>query len=313
MSAPPPIWTPSRPVASLLDDLLTNTLDPSYADAARRRATQAPASVSTFSARAIAILVLALAGLVLAIAVGQQRLGAPDAARARARLAAEVSQRTRSVAGLTAQIDALRADTAAIRDRELAVSRDGAQLTTLLRDLEQATGAVALHGPGLVVRVSDAPATGGAGRPAGSTREEGRIQDRDLQAVVNALWAAGAQGVAINGLRLTSQTAIRAAGGAILVDFRPLASPYDVSAVGPSDALQASFVNSTVARRFDAWTQLYRLGFSVRQVGQLNLPAAALTAPRHAIVLGPSATSAPSPPRQTTSSSATPSPSEHTP
>ena len=46
--------------------------------------------------------------------------------------------------------------------------------------------------------------------------------DRDLQIVVNGLWAAGAEAIAINGQRLTARSAIRSAGQAILVDFRPL-------------------------------------------------------------------------------------------
>jgi len=63
----------------------------------------------------------------------------------------------------------------------------------------------------------------------------GRVLDRDLQSVTNALWSVGATAIAINGIRLTSTTAIRSAGEAILVDYRPLALPYLITAVGPAD------------------------------------------------------------------------------
>ena len=48
--------------------------------------------------------------------------------------------------------------------------------------------------------------------------------DRDLQVIVNGLWAAGAEAIAVNGQRLTACSAIRSAGEAILVDFRPLSA-----------------------------------------------------------------------------------------
>ena len=55
--------------------------------------------------------------------------------------------------------------------------------------------------------------------------DTGRVLDRDLQVMVNALWAAGAEAIAINGQRLTARSAIRYAGEAILLDFRPLVPP----------------------------------------------------------------------------------------
>ena len=64
--------------------------------------------------------------------------------------------------------------------------------------------------------------------------------DRDLQTVVNGLWAAGAEAVAVNGQRLTALSAIRSAGDAILVDYRPLTRPYVVTAIGDPATLQAA-------------------------------------------------------------------------
>jgi len=63
----------------------------------------------------------------------------------------------------------------------------------------------------------------------------GQVLDRDLQDVVNELWHDGVEAIAINGQRLATTSTIRAAGGAILVDFRPITSPYQVAAIGPDD------------------------------------------------------------------------------
>ena len=285
----PPL--PARPPAPtlhtipLLDGLLRDALDPGYAEAtARRAATEAAGlSPSRRTSRSIGIIGMLALALLGAVAIGQQRASAPDAARARERLAAEVTSRTQLVDFLTKQVEALRAQTAIARDKALIQSRAGSEVTDLVRSLEDQTGASPLRGPGLSVRLSDSahPVAGG------STRDEGRIQDRDVQDVVNALWAAGARGVAVNGIRLTGQTAIRTAGEAILVDFRPQSSPYVVSAVGDPSALQVSFAGSSVAQRFGTWTQLYGLGFSVSRSSSISLPAAAPTAPRHAHELPP--------------------------
>ncbi|MBN1170858.1 MAG: DUF881 domain-containing protein, partial [Micromonosporaceae bacterium] len=101
----------------------------------------------------------------------------------------------------------------------------------------------------------------------------GLVLDRDLQEVVNTLWQVGAEAIAINGQRLTSVSTIRAAGGVVLVDFKPITSPYRVSAIGSSD-LASAFEGSRTATRFRSYRQTYRMGFSVRSNSRLTLPAA---------------------------------------
>lgn len=291
---------PSQPPAPtlhslpLLDNLLKDALDPGYADAAARRRKQVAAGYPHHRSYVYAGLGLAALGILAAVAIGQQQAGAPDAARARTRLVNQISVLTSNIDLFTKQLNSLRAQTAFARDRELALSKTGTELAALVRSLELDTGVTPMSGAGLTVRLSDSakPIAGG------STRDEGRIQDRDVQDVVNALWAGGARGVSVNGIRLTAQTAIRTAGQAILVDFRAQLSPYVVTAVGDPDQLQVSFNDSPVARRFSTWTQLYGLGFSVSRSKSLNLAAAAPIAPRHARRLAPvtSSTGAPSSP-----------------
>ena len=56
---------------------------------------------------------------------------------------------------------------------------------------------------------------------------------------MNGLWSVGAEAIAVNGQRLTAQSAIRSAAGAILVNYRPLKPPYRVEAIGPPDLADA--------------------------------------------------------------------------
>jgi len=149
---------------------------------------------------------------------------------------------------------------------------DAAHGGSRLRDLEAATGLASVRGDGVVVGLADPPpqvdpVTGKAGTNLGA------VLDRDLQDIANELWRDGAEAVAINEQRLTSTSTIRAAGGAILVDFRPVTGPYQVAAIGPGD-LDKRFGGSATAKRFHRYTDLYGMRFEVTKKGGLTLPAA---------------------------------------
>ena len=60
--------------------------------------------------------------------------------------------------------------------------------------------------------------------------------------VVNALWAAGAEAISVNGQRIGPDTFVRTAGSAILVNVTPVSSPYEVTAIGDSNALSVALV-----------------------------------------------------------------------
>ena len=56
-----------------------------------------------------------------------------------------------------------------------------------------------------------------------------------MRSVVEELWAAGAEAIAVNGERITPTTAIIDVGPSILVNAAYLAGPYQVTAIGPDD------------------------------------------------------------------------------
>jgi uncharacterized protein YlxW (UPF0749 family) len=97
-----------------------------------------------------------------------------------------------------------------------------------------------------------------------------QIHDSDLQLVVNALWASGAEAVAVNDSRLVATTPIRSAGATIVVNFRPLSPPFTVTAIG---ADRMAFEASDIAKRFHRWTSLFGLGFGVREAKLVKVPA----------------------------------------
>jgi len=141
--------------------------------------------------------------------------------------------------------------------------RAQAALTDLL-SLE--AGTTAVGGPALVVTLSDSSRP-----PPDQARASAyRIQDTDLQLVVNALFDAGAEAVAVNQARVVATTPIRGAGKTIVVNFHPLDPPYTIDAIG---ADQARFESSDIARRFRRWTGLFGLGFSLHHTASVTVPA----------------------------------------
>lgn len=211
---------------------------------------------------AVAVVLLA-AGLLFGVAAGSVRRDAPTAARERAALQAQISAGTREVAGLSAALGTVRTQVDSYRRAGVAARRAAGTAAAAVRRLAPVTGAAAVRGPGVLVRLSDAAGAGGH-----------RIADTDVSQVVNALWSAGAEAVAVNGARLTGRTAIRSAGDAILVDFRPLSPPYTVAAVGAPDGLAADFAETAVAARLRTASAVYGIGVSIRSSDRLTLPAA---------------------------------------
>jgi uncharacterized protein YlxW (UPF0749 family) len=261
-------------VPDLLTELFENPLEPGYADAARRRADRAARAgrgepERAFSApRVLTLLVVAGIGFLLIVAYQHVLADEPARTRARDALVDQINDRRASTDTLLRRADQLRDQVARQRD---AVLDDRA--AARLRDLEATTGLGRVTGDGVVVRIADAPRPVDAVTGQGSGNELGRVQDRDLQQIANALWRAGAEAIAINGQRLISTSTIRAAGDAILVDFRPLTGPYEVTAIGPGD-LQRQFANSSTARTFRQLVDAFGMSFEVRKRNDLSLPAA---------------------------------------
>ncbi|MBO4160199.1 DUF881 domain-containing protein [Micromonospora antibiotica] len=271
MSAPqdgskPPVrlFTPD-----FLTELFQNPLDPGYADAAaRRRAAPPTAGWRGGSARVLAIVVVVAVGFLFAVAYRETMADEPSRSQARAALIAQIKQREAETDAMTVRAARLREEVGRQRDAALSGSQ-----AARLRNLEAGTGLGRVRGDGVVVRLADAPSKDDGAVGGDSGAGPSRVIYSDLQKVANDLWAAGAEAIAINGQRLTATSTIRSAGAAILVDFRPVTSPYEVSAIGPK-ALRDRFDDSRSAYLMRRVARDTGLSFEVRRADDLTLPAA---------------------------------------
>jgi len=277
---------------SLLNDLLSDHLDKGYAEVAARRAGRTAGGEMPHARRSGRLwlaLGLLLTALLLAAAFRATTTQAPESARASQALVHDVQVGTATSDWLKRRAEDLSARLVRERDAVLATSKTGDRVTRQLQQVEAAAALVPVRGPGITVELGDAvagqldPATGD--RITGTPEDSGRLQDRDLQSVVNALWAAGAEAVSINRERLAPTTAIRAAGEAILVDLFPLTSPYIIEAIGNPDTLLPRFADSGAARRYQSLVGVYGIRFGVQRSPDLQLRAATGTEPQYAHLL----------------------------
>jgi uncharacterized protein YlxW (UPF0749 family) len=275
--------------ASLLDQVLAETLDPAYARAAQDRAAEgAPPSPARRRRGQVAVaLTMAVTGVLAAVTYDQAAAGLQGREEVREALVADIQTESQTTDDLAAELERLRTDVVAARDEALAATTVGRRALDALDAAEAAAAGVPVSGPGLLVTLANAEPDADADPVGGGGEEDprGRVADGDLQLVVNALWAAGAEAVAINGQRLGPTTAIRFAGEAVLVDFRPVMNPYLVSAIGDPDTLRSRFLASPEVGALAAISESFGLRFDFAQEDELSLPAGSSLELRSALPL----------------------------
>lgn len=247
---------------TLLNEVMHRPLDAGYAEAAQRRADgeQPPRGAITV---VVLVVMAVLLGFLTTRAVAELREPQPGVVAARTLLQDEIVRTREEVAEQTAQNAALGAAIDTLRDSALS-SVDPELVRTVALD-GFANGTVAARGPGITVTVAD-------GADA-ATDPAAFVQDSDLQLVVNALWSAGAEAIAINGQRLTATTAIRSAGSAILVDLVGVAGPYEVVAIGDRNGLETGLARSAAAQQLSTLGSQYGIKTTVATHEELLVPA----------------------------------------
>lgn len=256
---------------TLLTEVMERPLDPGYAEATARRlesraaGTSRPRGAGTWGA--VVVLAVSL-GLVTSVASQQLRVPQPSVTEARSLLERQITERGELAVALTMRAEELSREIVDLQ-RSALESQEPGLLDVIERDsLHNGTDAVT--GPGVVVSLTD-----GGGGLVGEPDVDSRVRDQDLQTVVSALWAAGAEAISVDDQRLTAKTAIRNAGEAVLVNLVPLPGPtYVVRAVGDPDAMQTAIARSGLPAFFQLLGSQYGIRSSVVAQSTLTLPGA---------------------------------------
>lgn len=177
----------------------------------------------------------------------------------------EVEQR--SAARLRSEVQALRSEVDELRAATEARTGTAAATAALIDDLRETAGIVGVRGPGVKVTLDDSTLDE---PPEGSTVNDLVVHSQDVQAVVNALWRAGAEAISINGQRLVSTSAVLCVGNTLLLNGTVHSPPYVVSAVG---ATRDRFDADRLVRRLRDDAASFGRRFSVEREAELQIPA----------------------------------------
>jgi uncharacterized protein YlxW (UPF0749 family) len=279
------------PVPSLLRALLSEHLDPGYAAAAEKRDRAAESDFGR--ARVFGWIWQALAATlvaaVFAAAVAQARSVEPGVRTAQQLLVRSVRATEGSAGKLAQQRSTLSTRVDDVQRHALADDAEGQRLLARLDALSLAAASTAIIGRGLTVTVTDPGASPNLSDVSKQRVNGSRqiILDRDLQLVVNSLWASGAEAISVDGARIGPNVTIRQAGGAILVDNNPTSSPYQILAVGPPNAMRDVFDNSPGLQRLRLLELSYGVGVTVNVSDGLSLPAGSIRDVKFAKQIGP--------------------------
>lgn len=191
--------------------------------------------------------------------------------------------------GLQAQQDQLKTTILTIRERILALEQssqgNATQVKRLNDELDAArlsAGLVALHGPGLVIRLEDSDQA----VPPGGAASDYLVNARDVRTVVEELWLAGAEAISVNEERIAVSSAIVDIGDSVLANSAYLAAPFDVTAIGPADLYDRLSHSQGFVDLVRARAQAFGIRISFAELPDVSVPAyAGILTLRHGRVL----------------------------
>ncbi|WGW11762.1 DUF881 domain-containing protein [Saxibacter everestensis] len=174
----------------------------------------------------------------------------------------QANELSAEIGDLQAEVDALTAKEA-VRDDDVATAQQQSA------ELETASGLSDASGPGLTVTLDDAPRE--RAQPDGVSPNDLVIHQQDVQSVVNALWAGGAEAVSIQGQRLITTSAVRCVGNTLRLNGRVYSPPYKISAVGSQGSLRSALDASREIDIYLQYVDLVGLGWSVQNHSDLKM------------------------------------------
>ncbi|HZF87907.1 DUF881 domain-containing protein [Streptomyces sp.] len=152
-----------------------------------------------------------------------------------------------------------------------------------LAALEKRAGTQKVTGEAITVTLDDAPPNATAKLPGYPEPQPDYlvIHQQDLQAVVNALWQGGAEGIKVMDQRLISTSAVRCVGNTLILQGRVYSPPYKIQAVGDPEKLQKALSGSPAIQNYMVYVNVYGLGWKVEENGTVTLPGYSGTVDLH--------------------------------
>lgn len=188
----------------------------------------------------------------------------------------EASRVWLSIERLEAEQQELKTSLAMLRqevsERQQAVAAETVRLHSLQAELERQkilAGLTPVQGPGVLVILDDSRAQ----IPTGADANLYLVHEYDLRDVVNVLWLAGSEAIAINDERLVSSSSVYCLGSTVIVNDTRLSPPYTIRAIGNPRIQQDYLRNPSYLTGLKEKQRLYGLHFQIESATDLTLPA----------------------------------------
>jgi uncharacterized protein YlxW (UPF0749 family) len=139
------------------------------------------------------------------------------------------------------------------------------------QELAGAAGLQKVVGPGLEITLDDAPRN--SPLTVDARAEDIVVHQQDVQAVVNALWAGGAEAMQLMDQRVISTSAVRCVGNTLILQGKVYSPPYRITAIGPVDSMRAAIDASPSIEVYLEYVDAFGLGWQLRQYPSVTIPA----------------------------------------
>jgi uncharacterized protein YlxW (UPF0749 family) len=139
--------------------------------------------------------------------------------------------------------------------------------------LRAPAGFTTVHGPGLTVTLNDSPRRGNDFGPNAPGNDDLVVHQGDVQAVVNALWAGGAEAMSIMDVRVISTSAVRCVGNTLLLHGQVFSPPFKITAIGEPTGMHRALESSDGVQQFRDAVADFGLGYTETPEGNVTVRA----------------------------------------
>ncbi|MGN6753089.1 MAG: DUF881 domain-containing protein [Intrasporangium sp.] len=171
-----------------------------------------------------------------------------------------------------ARLDALQHEVDALSKAQAPRDARLGALTDKADALARQVGRTPVSGPAVTVTLNDSKLSLDT-LPAQFTADDIVVHQQDVQAVVNALWAGGAQAMMIQDQRVISTSAVRCVGNTLILQGRVYSPPYVIKAIGDTGALQRALTADPTIQLYQDYVAAVGLGWDVSVDGKAKFPA----------------------------------------
>lgn len=255
---------PEHVTTPLLTLITARSMDEDYAHVARKRAAAGDQRPQTTRPHWSSIVAIAVLGVLAAVVAAQTDRGAAVDELSKAALIEQIDSRRADLRDLQGDVADLTRSNAAAASNGTKVQGQLDDIESSVRRAELNTGYAVVHGPGLRITVDSAP----------DADVDSEVRDEDLATLVDGLWEAGAEAIAINDQRLHLLGGIRNTNRAIHVNGRPVNAPYVVSVIGDVRTLQARLLQTSQGVEWFALVNGLGFVYDAENVDDIRLPAA---------------------------------------